>query len=274
MHVATRFFSILLFIAALPGFLRAQNAGIPEELMEDDHFLEEFGVNNLTTPSIGKVFEQLDRFGEIPYEKLKRTPPDKTQSDRTLLAISLGSLIAEGFFTVHSGNINELEPIGRAILGHATAMGAGGQITRHAKPLIEHSRAGDSDKLRKELTSTQKDVQIEMVTLRDEDAVHLIGFGGWLRAFEVACDAALDPFTEERAEILKRIDIVEYYVAEFETLEPSLAEKDYIKQIRQALAELQQLLDIPDEEALTEENVKQLQAKVAELTKAAFPGAN
>ncbi|MFT5469337.1 MAG: hypothetical protein ACI8UO_004457, partial [Verrucomicrobiales bacterium] len=141
------------------------------------------------------------------------------------------------------------------------------------KPLIEHSRSGDKPKLRAELTSTQKDVQIEMVTLRDVDAVHLIGFGGWLRAFEVACSAALDPYTEERGEILKRVDIIGYYVAEFETLEPSLLEKEHMIKIRQYLLDLQQLLDIPDEEPLTEETVKLLHAKVAELVKAAFPGA-
>lgn len=266
---STRFLVLCFFAAAVS--LQAQTAAIPEELMEDDHFLEEFGVNNLTTPSIGKVFDQLERFGEIPYEKLKRTPPEGTPGDRTLLAMSMGSLIAEGFFVVHSGNINDLEGVGRSILTHAAALGAGNQITRHAKPLIEHSRAGDTEKLRGELTATQKDVQIEMVTLRDVDAVHMIGFGGWFRAFEVATAAALDPFTEERAEILKRVDIAQYYVAEFETLEPSLHELDHIKTIRAGLDDLVEMLDVPDEEALTEDAVKKLKMKVDEISAAAFP---
>lgn len=262
-------FPIFLLFPASPVW--AQTGKIPAELMEDDHFLEEFGVNNLTTPSIGKIFDQLQRFGDLPYEKLKRDVPDKTPSDRTLLAMSLGSLIADGFFVVHTEKLNDLEPIGRAILKHASALGAGAEITSHAKPLIEHSQAGDLVKLRKELVETQKDVQVEMVTLRDVDAVHLIGFGGWLRAFEVACAGSLEPFSPEKAEILKRVDIADYYVAEFETLEPRILELDHVKRLRALLQELKDLVDVPDEEVLTEERVTQMHAKVSEMTALAFP---
>ena len=52
-----------LFSIFFSGLALAQD--IPKELLEDEHFLEEFGVNNMTTPSIRKIFFELEALGEI-----------------------------------------------------------------------------------------------------------------------------------------------------------------------------------------------------------------
>ena len=55
---------ILLSILGI-GLLKSQE--VPEDLIGDEHVREEFGVNKFTTPSIKKLFEQLDDLGDLPY---------------------------------------------------------------------------------------------------------------------------------------------------------------------------------------------------------------
>ena len=78
------FFRILLF--SLIGTFLLKSQEVPEDLIGDEHVREEFGVNRFTTPSIKKLFEQLDKLGELPYAELKRELPKSIPRDRTLVA--------------------------------------------------------------------------------------------------------------------------------------------------------------------------------------------
>ncbi len=259
---------LVCFAGGFSYTLQAQE--IPEELLEDDHFREEFGVNQLTTPSIRKIFQQIEDLGELSYEDFKRELPSKTSSERPLLAMSLGGLIADGFFIVYTEQIEELEGVGRSLLKHAQSLSVGDQIASHVKPLLEHSGEGQWTELREELAATQQDVEIEMIHLRDVHIVHLIGFGGWLRAFDVACSACLKDFSPEKAEILRRVDIVDYYVFEFEYFAPPMQKMEEIIGLRARLAELEALLNGSEGAPMTEDTVRALKAKVDEMTPLAF----
>jgi hypothetical protein len=94
---------LILLLALLPAGsslvpLRAQE--IPEELLEDEHLREEMGVNEFTAPSIRKIFDDLKRMRPLPYDELKRPLPEQTPQDRTKLALTVGLLLADGFFAV------------------------------------------------------------------------------------------------------------------------------------------------------------------------------
>src|SRR4051812_18141473 len=56
-------------------------AKVPEDLIANEHVREEFGINEFTTPSIRKIFDQLDALGTLSYDGLKRPLPDKAPSD-------------------------------------------------------------------------------------------------------------------------------------------------------------------------------------------------
>src|SRR6478752_2800716 len=59
---------------------------VPNDLLSNDHVREEFGVNEFTTPSIRKIFDQLDSLGTLSYDNLKRPLPDKPPTDRVLIS--------------------------------------------------------------------------------------------------------------------------------------------------------------------------------------------
>lgn len=245
------------------GTLRAQE--IPEELLEDEHLREEMGVNQFTTPSIRKIFDDLKRMRPLPYDELKRPLPTETPQDRTKLALSVGLLLADGFFAVEAEQFFDLEPIGRVLLNHAKVLGSGTRISSHMKSVLEKGAKGEWDALKEELVRTQKDVEKEMVLIRDVDAANLISLAGWLRAFEIGCASSLNPYDPAKASVLARPEIVEYFVLNLETLEPRIQQNKLISRIRANLLTIQEKTKLPDQEILTEEIVRELQTLVEDL---------
>ena len=230
------YFKIILFSLLGVCFLKSQE--VPEDLIGDEHVREELGVNRFTTPSIKKLFEQLDELGELPYAELKREIPKTIPRERTLVALGLGTLISDGFLVVQSEEIEELENIGRAVLKQAQVLGAGKRVTKYTKSILENSVLGKWDKLKEELSKTQADVEAEMVMLRDVDIANLVALGGWIRAFEIAAVTTQKNYSNEKAVKLARTDLIAYFVETLQGLEPKLRERAHLIQINKDLESL------------------------------------
>ena len=262
-------FRVIVVTAILEsGRLMAQD--IPADLLEDSHFREEFGVNEVTTPSIRKIFGQLAGWGKISWSRYGRAIPVDQPSERPRLALSLGGLIAEGFFVTQAEDVKRLEDLGNAIVRRASALGTGAALVSHVNALMEYSQRGDWTGLREELAKAQQRVQLELVRLRDVEAVHLISLGGWLRAVEVVCAVASDPYSPEKAQTLRRADVVTYYIEELETLRPETQQLDYIIRLRRGLEKLRTL--IGGDATISEERLHEIRGVVAEMAKCAFEG--
>jgi len=259
----------------VPGLMSAQNKEvkptklppIPEDFLGDDHIREEFGINEWTTPSIGKIFDIMGGLGTLSYDELKRPVAERPPGDRVAVSLGLGALIADGFLVVQCEKVEAMEDVGRAMIKYAKALGAGTRMNRHTQSLLENSVQGDWRSLRTELAKTQADVEAEMLQLRDVEIAHLISLGGWLRGFEISTNAVNAAYTEEKSRQLGRRDIVEYYAASLEGINPYLHEKEPLKSIRAGLAELLPLVDVPEGKALTAEEVTQLNKLAKKLAK-------
>jgi len=215
---------------------------IPEELLDDPHFRSEFGLNEVTTPSIRQVFVMVKNLAPLSRNSLRPSIARSTPVDRAGIALSLGGLIAEGFFFVQAHQIDELEALAKNIADHCTALGAGDRVTRHAKALLDEASRSSWEALENELASTQREVEGELVALRDVGAVHLISLGGWIRAFEIAAALVESEFSPEGAELLQRIDVAEYFLDSLQYLEPSVQEQPPIRALQTQLSELAALL--------------------------------
>lgn len=229
---------------------------IPEDLVGDEHVREEFGVNEFTTPSIRKLFDMLDSLGTLSYDKLQRKISDQPPSDRVLASLGLGTLIADGFLVVQCEKVESMEDVGRALLKHAKALGAGSRMNKHTQSIFEHSVKGDWKQLREELARAQADVEAEMVQLRDVDIAHLISLGGWVRALQIATQSVIESYQPEKTRQLGRRDIVEYYLMSLESLHPSVLELPHVKKMHGALRGLMPLMDVPEGKALTLDEIK------------------
>ena len=262
------YFKIILFSSLGVCFLKSQE--VPEDLIGDEHVREEFGVNRFTTPSIKKLFEQLDELGELPYAELKREIPKTIPRERTLVALGLGTLISDGFLVVQSEEIEELENIGRAVLKQAQVLGAGKRVTKYTKSILENSVLGKWDKLKEELSKTQADVEAEMVMLRDVDIANLVALGGWIRAFQIAAVTTKKNYSNEKAVKLARTDLIAYFVETLQGLEPKLRERAHLIQINKDLESLLASLGGHDPESESPQpKIIPTKEDVAELAKKA-----
>lgn len=243
---------------------------IPPDLLDDPHVREELAINEFTAPSIARVFDSLDSLAPLPLGDHPRETPEKMPLNRADLAVELGFLIADGFLVVQVGELSKVEDFATQLTRYAKALGAGDKINSHAASLLESARAGDVDQLKKELSATQKDVEVELVTLRDADLAHLISLGGWIRALHVASGAVDKQFSDERAREVMREDIADYYSSIIGSLEPQIAERPNFVEMRNVLAGMRTAMLIEPGESPAEEDIAEIHQQAVRLSKLAL----
>ena len=263
--------ALLAFFSGLShGQVAEVKGNVPEDLLEDKHVRAELGVNEFTAPSISKLFDTLQFLMPLPLIETQRDVGERMPLDRADLAIELGFLIADGFLIVQAGQLDKVEKMAADLTRYGKALGAGDRINRHAASLLESAKKQDVDTLKKELASTQKDVEIELVTLRDADLAHLISLGGWIRALEVSTVAVDKQFSPERAEKIMREDIADYYTESVAGLEPRISERPNYLEMRDILSGLRNEMVIPEGKKATPQKVKEIREQSAKLVKLAL----
>ena len=229
-----------------------------------EHEREELGVNPYTAPSVAEIFQQLDDLKPLPFEQLKRDFPQAAHASREQMGMVFGGLVADGFLIVESQKRNLVEDLGRVLLRQAHSLGVGDRVMRHSASLTELGKKGDWPAVRRELISTQQDVEQAMTELRDQKMAHLISLGGWLRGLEICAGAVETNYTPDRAAVLWQRDLINYFAEEIKTLPPAAAHKPLFEKVRAGVDEIRNLLNKAPE-APTLEQVKLLHAKAKEL---------
>lgn len=242
----------------------AERPDIPADLVDDPHVREELAINEFTAPSIAKIFESLESLAPLPILKFQRVNVAKMPLNRADLAVELGFLIADGFLVVQAGELGKVEGLAADLTRYGKALGAGERVNRHAASLLESARKQDVAQLKKELAATQKDVELELVTLRDADLAHLISLGGWVRALQVSSSAVQGQFSEERAKHIMREDIADYYSAVVSGLEPRISERPNFLAMRDIFSGLRLEMTLGDEPP-TKERVEEITKQAEKL---------
>ena len=237
----------------------------PEDLLDDEHAREELAINDFTAPSIAKVFDSLQALAPLPMADVERKMSERMPLDRADLAIEIGFLIADGFLVVQAGDMAKVEPIAKELSRYGKALGAGDRVSSHVASLLESAKNNQVDQLKKELTATQKDVEKELVALRDTDLAHLISLGGWLRALNVAATAVNKQYSQARGKELMREDIADYYTETIGTLHPRISERPNYMEMREILSGLRNEMVVEEKNPVTKEKVAEVLAKSKEL---------
>ena len=246
------------------------NNVIPADLLDDPHVREELAVNEFTAPSIAKLFDTLQFLMPLPLVETARKMPARMPMDRADLAIELGFLIADGFLVVEAEQLDKVENMAADLTRYGKALGAGDRVNRHAASLLDSARKKNVAQLKKELAATQRDVEEELVTLRDADLAHLISLGGWIRALEVSTVAVDKQFSEERARKVMREDIADYYTESVAGLEPRISERPNYLAMRNLLAGLRTEMVLGEDEHPTREMMKDIRKQAAKLVELAL----
>jgi len=202
--------------------VRGQESAPANTGQVDDFAREESGVNELTTPSIQGLFNDLEVFKPVPVSLIEKTDFDRTHNNRFQTSLNFGALICDGFFAVVSEQRGLVEKVGRSLLRQAKSLAVGERLSTHANSLLEIGQRGDWAELKLELIKTQEDVEEAMVELRDEEMAHMVSLGGWLRGFEVGTIVTAQNYSPQRAAALMKPDVMDYFIDRLQTLNPRL----------------------------------------------------
>lgn len=259
---------------SLPLVAQEENAAgkaeVPKDLLDDPHVREELAVNEFTAPSISKLFDTLQFLMPLPINEMARKMPARMAPDRADLAIELGFLIADGFLVVQAGQMDKVEDLAKDLTRYGKALGAGDRVNRHAAGLLDAAKKNQVELLKKELTATQRDVEAELVSLKDADLAHLISLGGWIRALEVSTVAVDKQFGVERARKVMREDIADYYTESVAGLEPKISERPNYLAMRDVLAGLRTEMVLEDGKVPTPEMMAEIRKQAAKLVELAL----
>jgi hypothetical protein len=244
--------------------------GIPADLLDDPHVREELAINEFTAPSISKLFDTLQFLMPLPLLETELKLPERMPMDRADLAIELGFLIADGFLVVQAEQLEKVPDLATRLTRYGKALGAGDRVNRHAASLLDSAKNKNVEQLKKELSSTQRDVEAELVVLRDADLAHLISLGGWIRALQVSTVAVDKQFSPERARKVMREDIADYYTESVAGLEPRISERPNYLAMRDLLAGLRAEMVINEGEDPKPETMKEIREQAAKLVQLAL----
>ena len=241
------FSSLVLFHVAACSSVVAQTDTLKElEASSTEHMREELGVNPITSPSIASLLKDLEAFRPVPLKTIDSANRQASFGNRLQTALHFGSLVADGFMLTIAERPQDVQDIGRELIRQSRALGVGERLAKRSKSLLELSDKGDWVGMRGELVKTQEEVEDSMMELHDEEMAHMVSLGGWLRGFQLGAVSTDDRYSPAKAEILGRVDVMEYFLDRLDTLNPRLKATemvtefiDCIKKIRLVAIETQ-----------------------------------
>lgn len=226
------FILIVLLCMSLPASAQMREATNHEARSIDEsatqHLREELGVNELTTPLVGKVFSDLELFQPPPLDLVRSFDLKQSFPNRFQTALQFGAMVANGFVATIARQKQLLIDTGRALIREANTLSAGQRLTSRSRALFDLSERNDWQGLCMELNATQEDVEDSMLELKDGEMADLVSLGGWLRGFQLAAHVTADHYTPEKATALVRPTVMDYFIARMDCLSPSMKKRPVV----------------------------------------------
>jgi hypothetical protein len=245
-------------LAAATTLPAQEDADQEIEETSDDYMRDELGVNEITAPSIAQILKDLASFVPAPMDIIAANPRNAVYDNRLQTSLHIGALVADGFMLTIAERSTDVQDIGRALIRQSRALGVGERLTKRSKSLFEYSEKGNWKGMREELIRTQEDVEKAMIDLHDEQMSHMISLGGWLRGFQLAANSCAQSYTTEKALILGRLEIMDYYLDRLETLHPRLKKTEFVSTLTANLKSVRDLAANAEGRAPTEDEVKKM----------------
>jgi hypothetical protein len=87
---------------------------------------------------------------------------------------------------------------------------------------------------------------------------HMISLGGWLRGFQLGANSCAQSYTPDKALVLGRVEIMDYFIDRLDTLHPRLKKTEFVSTITSKIKTLRDLAAEAQGRAPTESEVKKM----------------
>ena len=233
----------------------------------DEFAREELGVNELTTPSIQRLFTELEAFKPVPVSLIADTDFDRIYNNRFQTSLNFGALICDGFFAVVAEQKPLIQNVGRSLLRQAKSLAVGQRLSTHANSLLELGQRGDWAELKLELIKTQADVEQAMIELRDEEMAHMVSLGGWLRGFEIGTVVTAGNYSPQRAGALMNPEVMDYFLDRLQTLNPKIKKTELVTAITSRLQTIRAIAGEAVDRVPSKSEVERMRDLAVEINK-------
>jgi len=239
--------------------------------LSPDDIAQAVRADDLSIPSPGECFAAINKYDRPAWSQLVRAPASPTTTNRALLALHLGTRVADGFIAVEAQDSQRVKNIGRDIINLAKSLGITQSILARGNSISDFAENNEWNALREELDATENEVKLAMRAQNDNDLVSLVTVGAWLRATQAACDVVGGQYREDVSQILNQPSVVSLLITKLDALPDRMKQEAIVGTTREGLEHVHEILEGTTDVSVTEPAVEAMRATTSRLVETIAP---
>jgi hypothetical protein len=263
--------SAIAFILPISVHAEEQAAGasaaIADAALTPDQLKNAISIDSLTVPTPGEFFKAIEKGGKPNWTSQYRPPISIKSTDRAQMALSLGTLIADGYIAVEAQDGQQVKNVGKDVLQLAKKLSVSQSVLARGASITQFAENNAWDQLNEELEATQNEVKKALEENRDTDLITLVSVGGWIRGTEVVTGLILQNYNADDAKLLRQPALVTYLQSKLARLPQKLAKDSLVQKVNSQIGELQKLVSFAPDHVPSSDEVKQINLAASNLTK-------
>lgn len=180
--------------------------------------------------------------------------------DQADAAMALGVKIADGIVAIKAQDVEKLNRSADQLEGLGKNLGATDEDMKRARQVRDFANRGEWLMVFLELGFLQADIMKKLNTPENQNDRTLVIAAGWLQGARYASGLILANYSPELSNILREPVLTAELDKQLAALPPSLQEKDKVRQIRQAVGQAAQIVNVSLDAPVAQDKVEQLKS--------------
>ncbi len=236
----------------------------PQPLDEEQIRGAEF-LGSLSIASPGELFAAFGKIGKPDWAALFRKPPSASITSRPLIALNLGTLLADGFLAAEAQDRQEVKNVSREIKLLTKSIGLEQDYMVRNNSIADFADSRRWEALDEELEAVQSELAAAMSSRRDDELAMLMSLGCWLRSMEIVSAHLAANYTTEGAGLLRQPGVGGFFAARLDALPAKVSAIPVVAEIHRRLPALASALSLPAETPLSSEAITALHRLTADM---------
>jgi hypothetical protein len=257
--------SLRVCTSALLGLAACAAAGGPGPQPLADEQIRSAEFLDLSIPNAGELFAAFGKVAKPDWTAFFRKPPQTSLITRPIIALNLGTLIADGFLAAEAQDRQQVKNVSREIKVLAKSLGLEQEYMGRNNSIADFADSRRWEALDEELEAVQTEFATAMSAQRDDGLVTLMSLGCWLRSLEIVSAQLSANYTVEGAALLRQPAVGEFFSTRLEALPDKVKVIPVVAEIHRSLPALGAVLSLPSDTRPSSEAVTGLQGLTAGL---------
>lgn len=246
--------SALLGLSAYDFTAAADPRPLAEEQIREAEFLEDLSI-----PNPGELFAAFGKIGKPDWASFFRRQPPAPHTSRPLIALNLGTRIADGFLAAEAQDRQQVKNVSREIRFLAKSLGLEQEFMVRNNSIADFADNRQWDALDEEIEAVQSELATAMSGQRDDELATLMSLGCWLRSVDIAGAQLAANYTDAGAKILRQPAVADFFAARLDAMPAKIKAIPAVAEIHRRLPALGATLSLPAETPASNEAVNGMQ---------------